>query len=272
MRLVSFDALRSLSLGGIKYIKPENMLKQLADIRQADGCLFPEYWQVNPLTFALGCRIFPSAASYYIGHNKIEMTRCFQILAPENTPCTLIEPNTPNAAERIWEQMTLPFVAKIPKSARGEGVFLIRDRSDWNRYLQLSPSLYAQEYLPIDRDLRIVWVGDEILCGYWRIQPEGGFHNNVSQGGRIEHGIIPDEASQLVTKLARELGINYGGFDIAMVGRQAYILEFNRHFGTKGLPNRAKSHDQAILAYPLKEWDGHEDEPDEPVTPFPQAI
>lgn len=29
--------------------------------------------------------------------------------------------------------------------------------------------LYVQEYLPIDCDLRIVWVGGRIMEAYWRI-------------------------------------------------------------------------------------------------------
>jgi len=68
--------------------------------------------------------------------------------------------------------MPLPFVAKIPKSSMGEGVFLIENQTDWNRYLQLTQAIYAQEYLSIDRDLRIVWVGDQIVGGYWRLQAE----------------------------------------------------------------------------------------------------
>ena len=125
MRFLSFDALRTLHLNGVSYIKPERMLAEAETIKAADGVLFPQFWQINPLIYGLKTRIFPSPASYYIGHDKVEMTRCFQLLAPEHVPYTLIEPNTPEAAASVWAKMPLPFVAKIPKSSMGDGVFLI---------------------------------------------------------------------------------------------------------------------------------------------------
>ena len=95
--------------------------------------------------------------------------------------------------------------------------------------------IYAQEYLPIDRDLRIVSVGYRIMGGFWRLQSDRGFHNNLSQGGQIDFSPIPPAAEALVTHLARELSINHGGFDIAMVGDHPYVLEFNRLFGSNSL-------------------------------------
>ena len=265
MQLISFDPYRTLNFAETEYIKPELMNNHLDKLIAADGILFPQYWQINQLTFGLKKRIFPSAASYYIGHDKVEMTRCFQIVAPEAVPWTVIEANTATAAEQVWDMMPLPFVAKIPKSSMGNGVFLIESRADWNRYLQQSPVIYAQEYLPIDRDLRIVWVGDRIIGGYWRIQAEQGFYNNVAKGGQVETGILPPAACELVEKLARSLGIDHGGFDIAMVGHQPYVFEFNRLFGNQGLAGMQDKIDGAIREYLLANWD--DNEPDNPLTP-----
>lgn len=265
MKLVSFDALRTLGIPNQTYLKPEQMFDQIDLIRQADGILFPEYWQVNPLLYGLKARIFPSQATYLIGHNKIEMARCFQTVAPAHVPYTLINANTPNQSEEIWEQMPLPFVAKIPKSSRGQGVFLIETRQQWQHYLAMTPVIYVQEYLQIDRDLRIIWVGDRIVAGYWRLQSERGFYNNVAMGGKIEAGIIPVEAQRLVKRLARSLKINYGGFDVAVAGSHPYVFEFNRLFGNQGLINRQQSINEALTAYLEQEW-GHSD-PGRPRTP-----
>lgn len=231
----------------------------------ADGVLFPQYWQINPLLYGLKKRIFPSPASYYIGHDKVEMTRCFQTIAPAHLPYTLIAANTPTDAEQVWDAMPLPFVAKIPKSSMGNGVFLIENRTDWQAYLAKSPVIYAQEYLPIDRDLRIVWVGDRIIGGYWRVQAEQGFYNNIAKGGQIETGILPPEACALVEKLALGLGIDHGGFDIAMVGHYPYVFEFNRLFGNQGLAGKQDAIDAAISEYLGRLWGDHE--PDNPQSP-----
>ncbi|WP_031433000.1 ATP-grasp domain-containing protein [Methylomarinum vadi] len=265
MDLISFDALRTLNIPNHTYIKPERMFAELGRIIQADGVLFPEYWQINTLVYALKARIFPSQASYLIGHDKIEMTRCFQAVAPAHVPYTLIEANTPSNADRVWQQMPLPFVAKIPRSSMGQGVFLIETPAQWRDYLQLTPVIYAQEYLDIDRDLRVVWVGDRIVGGYWRLQSWQGFYNNVAKGGTIEEGIVPVEARRLVRRLARALGIDYGGFDIAMLGSHPYVFEFNRIFGNQGLAGMQDKMNQQLLDYLYRQW--HDFDPGRPRTP-----
>ena len=64
MRLVTFDPFRTLGLPGVTYVKPEAWRAHAELIRAADWLLFPEYWQVNALIYGMGCRVFPSQASY----------------------------------------------------------------------------------------------------------------------------------------------------------------------------------------------------------------
>ncbi len=130
------------------------------------------------------CRVFPpSIASYRIGHDKVEMTRAFQAVAPEHTPWTLIEANGPQERDMLWDTMALPFVAKLPKASMGEGVWLIESRADWLKYCDRTDVLYVQEYLPIDRDVRVVVVGDRVVTAYWRTQAEQGGSTTTSPGG-----------------------------------------------------------------------------------------
>lgn len=201
----------------------------------AEWVLFPEYWQLNALIYGLQARVFPSEASYRLGHNKIEMTRAFELVAPANTPYTRILANTPENAEHLWNEMDQPFVAKLPKSSQGNGVWLIESLQDWRDYLSKSDVLYVQEQLPIDRDIRIVVIGDQVITAYWRLQAAQGFYNNVSKGGLIERSPVPEAAVALALHLARTLDINHAGFDIAMVGGHPYVLEFNRLFGNQGI-------------------------------------
>ncbi|WLD59361.1 hypothetical protein NFC81_06165 [Salinispirillum sp. LH 10-3-1] len=244
MNLISFDSLRTLHLSGVRYVKPEHFLRHETEIRAADWVLFPEYWQLNTLHYAWNCRVFPSPATYVLGHDKIEMTRVFRAVVPRNTPDTLIAPNTPYEQERVWEYMDTPFVAKIPRASMGEGVFLINERHQWREYCAQTPVLYAQEYLPIDRDMRIIVAGKQILGGYWRLQSDNGFHNNISQGGIVEHAPLHPAAVELVVNLAQRLNIDHAGFDVAMVGDHPYVFEFNRLFGNQGMPRM----DQALAA------------------------
>lgn len=257
MKLISFDSFRTLHIPGVQYVKAEHFLRHEAEIRAADWVLFPEYWQLNTLIYAWGCRVFPSPATYVLGHDKIEMTRVFQAVIPKHTPDTWIAANTEREQERLWELMDLPFVAKIPKASMGEGVFLIEERSQWRDYCNRTPVLYVQEYLPIDRDMRIIIAGQQILGGYWRLQSDNGFHNNVSQGGIVDHAPLHPAATELVIKLAQTLNIDHAGFDIAMVGEHPYVFEFNRLFGNKGLAGLDLALASAITPYLADQLPGH---------------
>lgn len=232
--LISFNALRSLELPGVRYIKADHYLQSLDSVREADWVLFPEYWQVNSLAYGLKRRLFPNLATYHIGHNKIEQTRAFMTVAPEAVPWTEILPSIPSAIEQVLETFCFPFVTKVVKSSMGQGVRLVNNRREFLRYAEENAVLYVQEYLPIHRDLRVVWIGREIVTAYWREQTNG-FHTNVAQGGIVTFDAIPPAALELVHKVATGLGIDHAGFDVAVVQEKCYLLEFNVMFGTDGL-------------------------------------
>lgn len=266
MHLVSFDIFRTLGFPNTTVLKPEQFLRYKDLLREADWVLFPEYWQLNALVHGLKCRVFPSVASYRIGHDKVEMTRAFQTVAPEHTPWTLIEANGPQEREMVWDTMTQPFVAKLPKASMGEGVWLIETRDDWRRYCERTEVLYAQEYLPIDRDVRVVIVGDRVVTAYWRTQADQGFYNNLARGGRIDNSPVPAAATELALRLARELEVDHAGFDIALMGDYPYVLEFNRLFGNQGLGQGGELRD-AILGYLVRQT--NPEDPDGPTDPAP---
>ena len=265
MKLVSFDAFRTLHFPTHTILKPEQLLSARAAILDSDWVLYPPYWLLNSLVYGLGARVFPSLPTYMIGHNKIEMTRIFELIVPGHVPWTLIRANTPENCEEVWKQMSTPFVAKLPKSSMGEGVFLIEQRVQWQRYCEKTDVLYAQECLPIDRDMRIVVIGDDIIGGYWRVQSPYSFHNNIARGGEILHGPIPPVAVELVRKIMTALCIDHAGFDIAMVGGVPYIFEFNRLFGNRGLNIGQMDVSARIVSYLQRIID--KEDPTKPVSP-----
>lgn len=266
MKVVSFNLFRTLGLESNKevdltYVKPEayeaNPDRFFSLLSSADWVLFPEYWQLNSLLYGCECQIFPSPATYRIGHDKIEMSRVAQLLFPINTPQTWICKNTPEQADRIWNELSTPFVAKLPKASQGVGVWLIEDYVQWKQYVSIADSLYVQEQLPIEKDLRIVLVGGEVVASYWRHQSDRSFHTNVSRGGTVDYKNIPDSAIEFVLTWAKTLGINHAGFDIAMVGDRPYFFEFNRLFGTQGIPGGGKTITDAIFKYLLDNGEDH---------------
>jgi ribosomal protein S6--L-glutamate ligase len=131
----------------------------------------------------------------------------------------------------------------------GRGVFLIESRHEFDQYFAYNPTLYVQEYLPIQRDLRVVIVGREPLTAYWRVAAPGGFYNNVARGGQLDFEDVPQTAVDLAVETARALDIDHAGFDIAMVDGHPYLIELNMRFGNQALVKEKIRLNQHILSY-----------------------
>lgn len=247
-RLVSFDPYQTLGMAGVTPMKPEEMFRRRAEVAAADWVLFPEEWQLPALVYALKCRIFPSVPSYRLGQDKVQFTRALWALVPEHVPDTLILPATPEGAEQALEHFWLPLVVKEPRSAMGVGVHRVESRRELLALLPRLSLLYAQEHLDIDRDLRVVWVGEGVAAAYWRVGGDG-FHHNLARGAAVDFGDVPPEPLALVARVATALGIDHGGFDLARVGSHWYFLEVNLRFGNAGLRQAGVRTAPLILDY-----------------------
>lgn len=213
------------------------MFMHIDEIREAEYILFPEYWQVNTLYYGLKKEIFPSISTYHLGHTKVEMTRVLQATFPQHIPYTLIRANTVVNQQEILDTFPFPFIAKDIRNSMGRGVYFIQGPSDFLKYVETHDVLYVQELLPIEKDMRIVYVGDQVIEAYWRVNEQHEFLTNVSQGGVIIYDNIPPKAIELVEMIAKTLNINHAGFDIAEVDGHYYVFEFNVFFGNTGLRN-----------------------------------
>lgn len=250
---ISFNPLRSIGIPSVKYLKPEKMFEEIESLKQARMVLFPEYWQVNILEYALKKRIFPSSATYRLGHDKIEMTRSLMALNPNCIPKTRFLAARSASYNDIVKEFGTPFVCKEIANSCGMGVFLVKSIDDFTAYLRKNDVLYIQEYLPIERDLRVVIIGQKAVAAYWRVKPQGTFHNNLAKGATVERDQIPHDVVAWVSDVARQLGVDHAGFDIAITDRGVFIFEFNLFFGTKGIPFNLASLGGHIVDYLQKE-------------------
>ncbi|MEH0022715.1 MAG: RimK family alpha-L-glutamate ligase [Desulfobacter sp.] len=182
---------------------------------------------------AMGKKTFPSFHTYTFAQDKIKQTAIFKMLG-------LPHPKTrvfygPAQKREILNHFDFPFVAKIPRgSARGQGVFLVRNPDELAAYLALKTPAYIQKYLPIDRDMRIVIIGKKIRLAFWRMRTGTEFRTNVSRGGRINFDSLPGPVLDLALKTARQCGWDDVGIDIAESQGRFFVLEGNMKYGTKG--------------------------------------
>ncbi len=201
-------------------------------IKEAEVILFPTLNYAQFFT-TLGKRIFPSLETYLYADEKIKQTTLFYMLG-------IPHPRTrfyfPLHHCEILKDFSFPFVAKLARgSARGRGVFLIKDQRDLEIYLTRTKVAYIQEYLPHERDLRVVLIGYDPVIAYWRIRAEEEFRTNISCGGTISFDAIDRSGVELACRVAWACKFNDVGLDLIHSGGRWYVIEANMKYGRQGL-------------------------------------
>jgi ribosomal protein S6--L-glutamate ligase len=204
---------------------------ELQLLRTADTIYYPSILYED-LFLSLGKRVFPANYLHFMG-DKIKQTDLFTLLDIPH-PRTRIYMDS-HDAQQILADFSYPFIAKNARgSSKGRGVFLIRTAEDLQQYLEKFSPAYIQEWLPVDRDLRVVLVGGEVIHAYWRIARSGEFRSNVSLGGQISFKDIPDDGLHFAQRVARLCGFDEVGLDVCRHDGDYFVLEANMVYGLKG--------------------------------------
>lgn len=224
---------RNVRTLGIRTHFSDYSAEEAALIRKARKIYYPTTFYAD-LFDAMGKPTFPSFHTYCCAQDKIKQNALFELL---DVP----RPRTRVFFGRRWRDKALarfdfPFIAKVPRgSALGRGVFRIDGPADLDAYAETVPTAaYLQEYLPSDRDIRVVVIGGEPVLAYWRIAAPGEFRTNLGVGGRISIDPVPPEAVDLAVWTARACNWDDVGVDILPHGGRHYVLEGNMKYGRQG--------------------------------------
>lgn len=213
-------------------------------IRKADKIYYPTTFYAD-LFDTMGKSTFPSYHTYKCVQDKIKQTALFELLSLPHPRTRVFYGN--RQKKMILNHFSFPFIAKIPRgSALGRGVYLIHDEKELHDYLEQKGPAYVQEYLPMDRDIRVVVIGSRIVHAYWRIAPPGEFRSNVAVGGRISLNAVPEKARDLALQVARTCSWNDVGIDICEHKGHFYVLEANMKYGREGFREAGLDYDQIM--------------------------
>ncbi len=201
-------------------------------IRNAEKIYYPTVFYAD-LFDALGKPTFPSYHTYKCVQDKIKQSALFQLAGLPHPGTRGFYGNRQKSSIRKY--FSFPCIAKEPcGSAMGRGVFLIKNDDDLKAYTHDRHVAYIQQYLPIDRDIRIVVIGRRVVHAYWRIAAQGEFRTNVALGGRISLDPVPEAALTLARQAACVCGWDDVGLDICCHDGQYTILEANMKYGREG--------------------------------------
>jgi len=213
-------------------------------IRTAETVYYPTTFYAD-LFNAVGKSTFPSYHTYKCVQDKIKQTALFDLLGIPHPRTRVFYGKRQQAG--IRDYFRFPFIAKIARgSAMGRGVYLVCNEEELEAYCARASVAYIQEYVPTDRDMRVVVIGERIAHAYWRIAPEGEFRCNLSIGGRVGLETVPEEALELARHTARSCGWNDVGIDVCRHNGRLYVLEGNMKYGLQGFREAGIDYDHLM--------------------------
>jgi ribosomal protein S6--L-glutamate ligase len=218
-------------------------------IRRAGTIYYPSIFYADLLD-TMGKKTFPSYHTYKFAQDKIKQTALFQMLEIPHPRTRFFFGRRQKAT--ILSSFPLPLIAKVPRgSALGRGVFLIRTPEALAHYCQRFTPAYIQEYMPLERDMRVVVIGGKAVHAYWRIAREGEHRTNVAVGGAIDLSPVPAEAIHLAETTARSCRWDDVGMDICYHRGDYYVLEANMKYGHEGFRRAGIDYDQLMERFIL---------------------
>ncbi|MBW2179475.1 MAG: RimK family alpha-L-glutamate ligase [Deltaproteobacteria bacterium] len=201
-------------------------------IKDAVKIYYPSTFYAD-LFNSMGKMTFPSYNTYKCVQDKIKQTALFNLLDIPHPKTRTFYGNRQKKA--ILDYFEFPFIGKIPKgSALGRGVYLISGKADLSEYCNIANTAYIQEYIPSDRDIRVVIVGDRVVHAYWRIAAPGDFRSNIALGGKVSLEPVPKQILDLALHTAVSCGWDDVGIDIISQKGELYVIEANMKYGKEG--------------------------------------
>ncbi|MBF0383505.1 MAG: hypothetical protein HQL69_20995 [Magnetococcales bacterium] len=170
----------------------------------------------------------PSLESQFCNRSKENVTRfCWQNNLP--TPETHIFSDHQEGIEYL-KKCSYPRIIKRsygPSNYGGYYVHKVESAKEAESLVQekrYSP-VYVQECIELEADIRVMLIGHQPVCAFWRRPRNGEWRTNTSQGGSMDYQDVPKSVLDLAIRSSQVSGAEYWGVDIAVSKGRYAILE-----------------------------------------------
>lgn len=140
----------------------------------------------------------------------------------------------------------LPVVLKLRRGTQGRGVVLVRTlaaaRRAYTMMNDFQQYTLVQEYVSeaLNRDIRVIVVGQQAVAAMERQAPPGDFRANLHRGGRARSFRLDDETSELAVRAAEVHELAFAGVDLIMTTRGPAVIEVNSSPGLQGIESATR--------------------------------
>jgi len=208
-----------------------------------------------------GIRVINSLNTAIITGNKMFTTL---VLQKNNipTPKTIVTFTSDAAIKVFREEFNGKAVLKPVSGSWGRMVALLNDDAAAQAVLEdrdymypMYQVFYMQEYVKRPpRDLRIFVVGEEVVTGIYRYQPQDDWRTNTARGGKAVKCEITEEIRELALKAAKAVGGGVFGVDMMESPNGLIVHEVNNTTEFKNtVPATGVDIPKIIMEYVMKE-------------------
>jgi [lysine-biosynthesis-protein LysW]--L-2-aminoadipate ligase len=211
-----------------------------------------------------GKRVVNSLSTATITGNKMFTTLVLQRNRIP-TPRTVVALTSEAAMKAFREEFGGKAVLKPVSGSWGRLIALLNDEpaaqavfEDRDYMYPMYQLYYLQEYVKRPpRDLRIFVVGEEVIAGIYRYQPESDWRTNTARGGKAVKCDITPEISELAIKSAEAVGGGIFGVDMMESPDGLIVHEVNNTTEFKNtVPATGIDIPGSIIKYMVKEARG----------------
>jgi len=154
-----------------------------------------------------------------------------------------------------------PYIVKTLHGSKGIGVIFVESMPALTSMLQLiwkvneDTEMILQEYIPVDFDIRVHVLGDEVIGAMKRYVVKDDFRSNYSQGGKVENYKPSDEEKEICIRASKAVGASWSGVDYLIRNNEPFVIEVNASPGTEGIEKATKTN----IVGEILEWAGDKD-------------
>ena len=161
--------------------------------------------------------------------------------------------------DEIKNELDLPFVMKDRFGSKGSNVFLINDKTEFEKIKNQNQQIdyIYQEYIEKSKgkDLRIYFVGDKIAGAIYRISVTDDFRSNISLGATSELALnIPQQIKDSAIKLANYLDLHFCSIDFLVSDDEFLFCETNSNAGYRAFFDYGINLQDMIMDYIKKNY------------------
>lgn len=188
----------------------------------------------------MGVKTTTSSEGLLISRDKF---KCMQYLIEKNipVPTTYFSNDFHDVESVITNTLGYPFILKLIEGTHGEGVYLVENQKEANRYFDLYSGsrnrVIIQKFIHESRgrDIRIIVSGKKIIAAMERVAPKNEFRSNIHRGGIGNKVELSDIEKEIAIKTAKTLNLNLAGIDIIRSENGPLLLEVNSSPGIEGI-------------------------------------